>query len=258
METIVQALVLIVGSVVLALLGVIRVRKRVSLEVQMEQNEVAGFFIAVLGVVYGVLLAFAVILVWEQFEDARATAESEANEIGDVYHLAIGLSEPARGQIQEAVLAYAEVVRHEEWPEMARKQESAAAWRALARVWAPVWQLTPNGPREEAIYAELVARLDELNDARRMRLLASRTSVPPLIWGVLIGGGVVTVLFTYFFGLKNPRAQLAMTAMYVASIGFVLFLIAATDHPFAGAVSIQPEALEMVLQRIEQIEQARR
>jgi hypothetical protein len=257
-ETIVQALVLIVGSVVLALLGVLRVRKRVSLEVQMEQNEVAGFFIAVLGVVYGVLLAFAVILVWEQFEDARAIAETEANEIGDVYHLATGLNDPARSQIQEAALAYAQVVIHEEWPEMAQKQESPTAWRALGMIWAPIWQLSPNGPREEAIYTEIIGRLDELNDARRMRLLMSRASVPPLIWAVLIGGGVVTVLFTYFFGLKNPRAQLAMTAMYVASIGFVLFLVAATDHPFAGAVSIQPEALEMVLQRIEHIDQARR
>ena len=40
---------------------------------------------------------------------------------------------------------------------------------------------------------------------------------PPLVWGVLIGGGAVTVLFTYFFGLKNETAHLMMTALYVAS-----------------------------------------
>jgi len=51
-----------------------------------------------------------------------------------------------------------------------------------------------------------ILNLAILNDSRRMRLLAARARVPTLIWGVLIGGGVVTVLFTYFFGLKNQRA----------------------------------------------------
>ncbi len=251
MQTILQFLVFIVGSVALALFGVVHVRRRVSLEVQMEQNEVAGFFIAVLGVVYGVLLAFAVILVWEQFESARTIAETEANEVGDVYHLANGLPEPVRGQLQGAAVAYARVVMDEEWELMERGQESNAAWRQLANLWAPALAFTPSTSREEAVYSEVLQRLDQLNDGRRMRLLASRSGVPHLIWGILIGGGVVTVLFTYFFGLKNMRAQMAMTALYVASIGFVLFLVAAIDNPFSGTVSIKPEALELVLNRIE-------
>ena len=256
METILQALVFIVGSVVVALFGVLHVRRRVPLTVQMEQNEVAGFFIAVLGVVYGVLLAFAVILVWEQFEDARIIAEQEANEVGDVYHLANGLNGPVCTQIQTAAIEYAKVVMHQEWPLMASRVESPPAWRTLGSIWSPIWQFTPSNPSEEAIYAALLQRMDNLTDARRMRLLASRARVPKLIWGVLIGGGVVTVLFTYFFGIKNRRAQMAMTSLYVASIGFVLFLVAAIDHPYAGAISIQPEALELVLWRIETIENA--
>ena len=203
-------------------------------------------------------VAFAVILVWEQFEDAREIAEQEANEIGDVYHLAIGLSEPGRTQIQQAALEYANVVIHQEWPMMAARKESPTAWRTLGLIWSPIWQFTPSNPREEAIYNEILQRMDDLNDSRRMRLLAARARVPMLIWGVLIGGGVVTVLFTYFFGLKNQRAQVAMTVLYVASIGFVLFLVAAIDHPYAGAVSIGSEALELVLSRIEHIENAGR
>ena len=116
----------------------------------------------------------------------------------------------------------------------------------------------PTGPREEALYSKLLDELQDLNDARRMRLVSAREGIPYLIWGVLIGGGVVTVLFTYFFGLKNFRAQIAMTALYVTSIGFVLFLIASIDHPFSGAVSVRPEAMELVIQRIEALEAARR
>jgi hypothetical protein len=66
------------------------------------------------------------------------------------------------------------------------------------------------------------------------------------------------VLFTYFFGIKNLRAQLAMTALYVISIGFVLFLVAAVEFPFSGNVDVKPDAMEAVILRIEKLETARR
>ena len=258
METIVQALVFIVGSVLLALLGLFNVRRRVPLDVQMEQNEVAGFFIAVLGVVYAVILAFAVIAVWEGLDEARVTSEREANSVGDLYRLAEGLPDAVRRPMQEQAIAYARSVVLDEWPLLQRGGESANSRAAIESLWTLIRRFEPTGPREEALYGKLLEEIQEINDERRMRLLSAREGIPPLIWGVLIGGGVVTVLFTYFFGLKNFRAQVLMTVLYVASIGFVLFLIASIDHPFSGGVSITPEAMELVIQRIEALEAARR
>src|SRR5215217_3148737 len=223
LNTLLQALIFIVGSVALSLLGVVHVRRRVPLAAQMEQNEVAGFFIAVLGVVYGVLLAFAVIVVWEDFEYARAVAEREANSVGDVYRLAEALRDPARSEIQEQTKAYVRAVIDVEWPLLARGQESPDALRHLDRLAQAITAYEPSGDRESALYAKLLDELQDVGDERRMRVLASREGIPSLIWVLLIGGGIVTVLFTYFFGLKSLRAQLMMTALYVVAIGFVLF-----------------------------------
>ena len=256
MRTIIQVLVFIVGGVALALYGVFHVRKRVPIEVQMEQNEVAGFFIAVLGVVYGVLLAFAVILVWEQYDGAKTTAEHEANELGDVYGLAIALSEPTRSAIHQAALAYARGVIDEEWEDMSKGRESSNAWRQLEELWNLARRFEPNGAREQAIHQALLARMNDLTDYRRIRLLVARDGLPTLVWAVLIGGSVVTVVFTYFFGLKSYRAQLAMTALYVSAIGFVLFLVAAMDYPYTGIVKLKPHAMELVLRRIQLLERA--
>jgi hypothetical protein len=257
-ETLLLILVFLVGSVLLAVYGAIHVRRRVPLEVQIEQNDVAGFFLAVLGLVYGVLLAFAVIAVWEDLDEARDTTDREANAVGDLYRLAEGMPDDTRRAIQEQAKAYIGLVITEEWPLMERGRESANALKRMDALWASVLAYQPAGPREEAVYAKLLDKVEDLNDERRQRLVASREGIPPMVWAVLIGGGVVTVLFTYFFGLKHRRALLAMTALYVASIGFVLFLIAAMDYPFSGTVRVSPEALEVVLERIEQLERARR
>ena len=156
METIVQALVFIVGSVVLALLGVFHVRRRVPLDVQMEQNKVAGFFIAVLGVVYAVMLAFAVIAVWEDLDEARDTTEREANSVGDLYRVAEGLPDTIRIPVQEQAVAYARSVAFDEWPLLHRGVESANSRAAIEALWTLIRRFEPTGPREEALYSKLL------------------------------------------------------------------------------------------------------
>src|SRR5918997_6166645 len=74
--------VLIVGGACLAAVaGLTLVQRLVPVTIRMEQNDVAGFIYAVLGVIYAVLLALVVIAVWEEFGRARVTVESEANAL---------------------------------------------------------------------------------------------------------------------------------------------------------------------------------
>jgi hypothetical protein len=92
----------------------------------------------------------------------------------------------------------------------------------------------------------MLVRLEEIHDARRRRLLANDIGVPPVLWSVLVAGGVITVGFTYFFGIKNFRAQALMVTALTTMIGLIMFLILAIDYPFSGTVTIAPEAFEQV------------
>src|SRR5690348_12116671 len=67
--------ILMVGlPTLLAMAGPILIRRRVGLERLSNNNEVAGFKFATIGVLYAVLLAFAVVVVWEKFSDAEDEA----------------------------------------------------------------------------------------------------------------------------------------------------------------------------------------
>ena len=64
--------VLIVCAVGLAALaGLMLVQRLVPSQKRRQNNDVAGFIYAVMGVVYAVLLALVVIAVWEHFQKAR-------------------------------------------------------------------------------------------------------------------------------------------------------------------------------------------
>ena len=57
----------------------------------------------------------------------------------------------------------------------------------------------------------------------------------------------MTVGFTFFFGLENLRAQVLMSGMLALVIFLALFVAMSIDHPFTGPVSVEPEAIKLVL-----------
>ena len=57
-------------------------------------NEVAGFKFAVVGVMYAVLLAFVVIVVWEDYRDTEAAVRNEAKAIVDLHQVSSALPDP--------------------------------------------------------------------------------------------------------------------------------------------------------------------
>ncbi len=70
----------------------------------------------------------------------------------------------------------------------------------------------------------------------------------PLLWVMLIAGAVITIGFTYLFGVSNVRAHAAMIAALTLVIAGTLFMIEATNYPFSGDVHVTPDALQEVSQ----------
>ena len=102
------------------------------------------------------------------------------------------------------------------------------------------------------LYAESLRRLNNLAQYRRLRIFAGNDTNPPVIWLVLLVGGVFAVCYTFFFGMKNIKAQYLITTTLTAMITSILFLIYVLDHPFTGSsrVSLEPlrEAMAVMQQ----------
>lgn len=60
----------VVIPTMIAMAGPIYVRRKIGQERLTTNNKIAGFKFATVGVIYAVLIAFAVIVVWERFNDA--------------------------------------------------------------------------------------------------------------------------------------------------------------------------------------------
>jgi Na+/proline symporter len=228
------------------------VRRFVTLERLTTNNEVAGFKFATMGVLYAVLLAFAVLVVWQRFNDAEGTVAAEAGAAATIYRLALAQGEPGAAVRQRLSDYLAMDVAHD-WPEMQRGRTSQAGTDALTALYAVVLAPHPTELRDAAIQAGLLQQLGLLTQARRDRLVMAAGAVPGIIWLVLFTGAVLTITFTFFFGTINVRNQAVMTGALALLIFSVLVIVVAVDRPFAGPVQISAEPLVEVLHNFQRL-----
>jgi len=239
--------VVVIGSaVILSVAGVLIVRRHIPHHKLKIHNDVAGPIFATLGVVYAVLLAFVVVIVWEDFDRSRSHIQHEANCLVGLYRDAEGFSPDFKNQVRGLLNNYAETVVNEEWKTMARGELSPAVGAIMRNMWLVYSNYVPRTEGEKTFFDESVRKLNDLSELRGSRLMDAKTGVHPLLWFVLIVGGTVTIMFTFLFGAENLSAQLAMTTLLAVLISLILFTILAMDFPFTGGVSISPEPFTQI------------
>lgn len=239
---------LMVGiSTVAAMSGTFLVRRRVTLERLILNNEVAGFKFATVGVIYAVLLAFAVIVVWEKFSEAERAVESEAGGAATLYRLVDAFPPATAGALEAGIGGYLDAAIHADWPAMATGRGSPEVATALDALYRQVILSSTPTTVHPAVVTEMFRQLDDITHARRVRLYLSTGVVPSVIWAALTAGAALTVAFTFFFGTRNVIAQVLMTGALTAMTSVGLLVIVSIDYPFSGPVRIGPHPLEAVL-----------
>lgn len=239
------ALVVVLPSAV-AMVAQTLIHRWVGVERLVQNNEIAGFKFATVGVIYAVLLAFSVIVVWEKFSAAENAVDQEAASIAALLRYAQG-KEPQALALRTAVVGYARSAIEDEWPAMALESESHSTTRALNNVYSTALALGAAGTRETADMAEVFTQLDNVTSARRIRLHLATGLVPGVVWAALFAGALLTVAFTLFFGSENLPAQISMTGVLSVLVTLGLVVIVSIDHPFTGPVRVRPDPLEAVL-----------
>src|SRR5207244_5971220 len=226
----------------LAMVGLHLVRMKYSAEVLKENHEVAAIIFNAFGLFYGVMVAFVVFVTWSGYDEATKNLQMEASEALDIFHSAEAFPSPAKKIIQQGVRDYLASVYNDEVQRMSEGDIRLYSGGAHATLRILFSQVDANSIPNRELYAESLRCLNNLAQYRRMRIFAGNDTVPPVIWLVILVGGVFAVSYTFFFGMKTIRTQYLITTTLTVMITSILFLIYVLDHPFTGAsrVSLKP------------------
>lgn len=233
----------VIASTIAALLVVNRFWAR---DFRRAHNDIAGFLIAVVGVIYAVLVSSLAITVLERKDQAEAVVVLEADTVADLDRAFMRLAASVRADLHAGLATYLADVIDREWPEMNRAQQPITGTAALDDLWRDVMGLPVQTLADMVTVQDLRSHLDQLYDARRERGILATSGVDPVVWSVVLLGTVLTITFGVLFGVANFLSHMVMSCLLSFSIALLIVMIIAIDWPFFGADAVSPEPLQAV------------
>jgi hypothetical protein len=234
-------LMITLGVIVIACGGHVLVHRHFARINFIEHNEVAGFVVAIVGVLYAVLVGFVTIVVWEHYAAASDRAILEVNAATDIWRLANYTGDADRNRLTNDLDVYVLSVIREEWPAMAEGHGSKHSELLVTRLLRDAVEMPATTIAAGNVQNRLLDRVQAVADLRRRRLSDDVAGVPPVLWAALIAGAAAVIGFLYLFGLKNFRVQLLMTAATATVIGLSFSVVIALNYPFRAYTAITPD-----------------
>jgi len=230
---------------VIGLGAMVVVRRFTNVETLREHNDVAGFVLAVVGVVYAVLLAFVAIGAWERFAVAEVHTYDEANALTQAYRDVAVF--PQKNEIRSELKNYVSEVLYKEWPAMADGGQSLHASVLLEHIAEQSRNLQPLNDGQSNIHAEILQSINQALLDRADRLTMDSGGLNEEVWYTLIIGGVITIGFALLFGYRSVAMQVLIVGGLIVSIAIVFYLTISLDYPFQGHIHVEPGAFENAL-----------
>ena len=242
MHALLLALFIILPAALFSTLGVMAGRRLIRNRVDDFHNEVVISLFASAKVVYAVLLGFLVIVVWENYDNARDNVSLEAASLVPLYRLTYGM-QPAHGaETRRHIRDYITAVISDEWALM-RSQRGASipARRAIGAMDRQFATLDPATKLIDAqVDAEFLRDKSTIISYRNQRLLEATTGVPWVMWLGAVGGAAITMVMGFMIYMKGLGARLIMAALDGVLIGLLLYIMVVFSHPFRGPLALGP------------------
>src|SRR5258708_1814136 len=118
---------------------------------------------------------------------------------------------------------------------------------SLAEELQLVLALAPRSEGQMTAQREIVSALERAIDARRQRIIVSRSSVIWVKWGALMLQAICTLVAIAMVHCDNRGAAAAAMGIFATGVAASILLIASHDRPFSGEISVKPDLLQQVM-----------
>src|SRR5215211_3845803 len=136
-----------------------------------------------LSIIFGLFVAFTAAQVWADSDRGGAAVSREASALRSATVLAAILPGETEKQLRGLIRSYVEEAATVEWPLMAaRKASLDATPRQLADALRLVLTLATATPGQETAQRQITNAIETALDARRQRIIVSRSSVNFVKW----------------------------------------------------------------------------
>jgi len=211
-------------------------------------------FLTCVGLVYGALLGFTIVVAWEQFSSAEANVSNEASTLTTMYRQTVGMPVPEQTRMRQLLRNYTTAVAGPEWDKAVRAGGGTESARDALNEMYRVLGSEQSSVKSNPISQRFLDKVDTLASERSQRILDAKPRIPGLLWTGLLFGGVVLVALGGFMRLGSARAHLLLLSAVAVLLGLLLFVVFWLDHPFGNQLGVTSEPFEQSLTAFDSID----
>jgi hypothetical protein len=190
-----------------------------------------------MGLVFGLIVGFLVAGLWGDVIQARAAVKREASSLRSVV-LVPGAAFPGRlsARMDALVRQHIHDAAVAEWPAIASQHATLTVVPApLAAALSLALRLKARSQGQATAQRELDALLDDAVDARRQRIIVSRSTINWVKWTSVIALAVLTLTAIAFVHSDNRKTAAIAMGLFASAVAVTLVMIASQDRPASAS-----------------------
>jgi hypothetical protein len=214
-----------------------------------DENTLISNAMSVYSVMFGLLVGMLAVITYQNLTDAQAVADSEANAVATLYQNVASFPEPEKTVLIGSLRNYIITVVDKDWPEQQSGKVPDASVKSLDEFRQALFAFKPKSEGDNILLMETLRQFNNLASLHRARLNKILSSMPAVLWQVLVSGVFVCIMMMWLFD-ASAQAMLVLSGISSFALGAVIGLIVLLDNPFLGDLSVSPASYELVLRQL--------
>lgn len=203
--------------------------------------EISAPMLGAVAALFGLLLAFVIIIGYENFLAAEANVKAEADDLAAIVRDSRSFPEPGGSEVRLAVILYAESVVKDEWPQLRLGNSSNITTSRFNDIFAAFRDIEPRSPQARLFYDSSVEKLNNSVAARRDRLEAGKGGVPIELLALILFSSLVLIFYAVMVGSPSFWFHVLGPATITVVIVASLIVLMDLSYPFSGGIKLSPE-----------------
>jgi hypothetical protein len=201
-----------------------------------------------LAMLFGLIVAFLSVQVWNDAQRANAAVTREASALRTVALLAASFPDETGARVRGVVRRHIQNAVSQEWPAMARQEATLSMITAAdTEALQLVFSVHPENEVQALAQREMISALQGAHDARRERIIISRSTINWVKWAVVVVLAILILLCIALIHIDNRRTAAIAMGLFSIGVAACVLLIASHNRPFTGEISVGPDLLLQVM-----------
>ena len=238
--TIKLASAMLLLSIAYTITGVLLTQKFISLKLLKANSGIMEPIFGAVAMMHTVLLAFVVVISWQNFDTAQVHVIKEAQCVANIYENSYAFKNPEQKNIQTLIKQYIHVAVKEEWQTLAKNQEHAKADSILNELWAIYLtkHLFTKNQEKTIFFVDSVHQLSNIKELRKLRIIDSYASIHPVLLYILLISSIIVITLAFLFVSSSIFVRLLTISTLSSILALMLLGVVVFSYPYTGDVAM--------------------